>query len=62
MRMLERLVMEQVDALQGSEAYGKYILENNVGERLITNGDALNDAMEAGYLFEEFLESIGMEY
>ena len=54
--------MEQVDALQGSEAYGKYILENNVGERLITNGDALNDAMEAGYLFEEFLESIGMEY
>jgi hypothetical protein len=34
----------------------EYIMENCHGERVIGNGDALIEAMEQGYLYEEFRE------
>jgi hypothetical protein len=34
-------------------------MENCGGERIICNGDTLTQAMEEGYLWDEFLESIG---
>lgn len=36
------------------DKYAEYIMENCHGERIIGNGDMLIDAMESGYLYEEF--------
>lgn len=36
------------------DTYATYILENCQGERSIGNGDMLIEAMESGYLYEEF--------
>jgi hypothetical protein len=39
------------------EAYAEFIMLHSVGsERVVCNGDALIDAMEAGYLADEFLD------
>ena len=48
--------MHALDDLQYSPAYGDFIMNN--GDRLICNGDALLEAMEDAYLFDEFLTSI----
>lgn len=48
-----------LDDLQYSDMYAEYIMENSKGDRAICNGDMLIEAMEEGYLWEEFLESIG---
>ncbi len=37
-------------------AYGKYIMDHCAGDRLICNGDTLLQAIEDGYLWEDFLE------
>ena len=47
-----------IDDLQYSDEYAQFIMNNCYGERTICNGDTLLAAMEDGYLFEEFLESI----
>ena len=47
--------------LQYSSAYAEYIMENSKGDRVICNGDTLTEAMEDGYLFEEFLNSLVKE-
>ena len=47
--------------LQYSDAYAEYIMENSKGDRVICNGDTLTEAMEDGYLFEEFLNSLVKE-
>lgn len=49
-----------LDDLQYSDEYGEYILTHN-DERCIANGDMLLVLMEEGFLFEEFLNSIGYE-
>lgn len=49
---------QQIDDLLYSDEYAAYIMENSKGERVICNGDTLLEAMEDGYLFEEFLDSI----
>ena len=36
------------------DTYAQYIMENCQGERSIGNGDMLIEAMESGYLYEEF--------
>jgi hypothetical protein len=43
-----------------SSEYAEYIMTNSTGERLICNGDTLLAAQEDGYLFDEFLLSIGL--
>lgn len=47
------------DELQYSEEYAEYIIKHNNGQRIICNGDTLTCAMEDGYLFDDYLESIG---
>ena len=44
--------------LQYSNEYAEYITSNACGDRVICNGDTLLEAMEDGYLFEEFLKSL----
>ena len=48
----------ELDDLQMSSEYADYIIENAGGERVICNGDTLIIAMEEGYLWKEFLESL----
>ena len=50
---------QSIDDLSMSSEYADYIMENCGGERIICNGDTLTQAMEEGYLWDEFLESIG---
>ena len=47
---------QSLDDLQYSEEYSTYIMEHSKGDRIICSGDTLLEAMEDGYLFEEFLE------
>lgn len=36
------------------EEYSEYIMNNCHGDRIICNGDTLIEALESGYLYEEF--------
>lgn len=45
-----------LDDLMYSDEYSSYIMERAGGDRLICNGDALTQAMEDGYLWDEFIE------
>jgi hypothetical protein len=47
---------KELDELSNSAAYAEYIGEHST--RSIGSGDALLDAMESGYLWEDFLESL----
>ena len=49
-----------LDDLQYSPEYSEYIMNNTKGDRVICNGDTLTEAQGDGYLFEEFLESMGI--
>ncbi len=51
---------QTLDELHQSDAYADFIM-NNPDDRPICNGDMLLEAMEDGYLFDEFLASIGMK-
>lgn len=44
-----------------SDGYAEYIMEHAGGDRIICNGDTLLAAMEDGYLFNDYLESIDVE-
>jgi hypothetical protein len=44
------------------EPYSQYIMDNCAGDRLICNGDMLVGAIEDGYLWEDYLDSIGYYY
>ena len=52
--------LTQMENMQDSDAYVQYIMDNSAGERLICNGDTLLEAMEDGYLFEEFAATLGL--
>lgn len=50
---------QQLEDLSYSSEYAEYIMNNgDNSERNIHNGDSLLLAMEDGYLFDEFLESL----
>ena len=36
--------------------YATYIMENSKGDLAIGNGDSLLEAMEAGYMMDEFID------
>ncbi len=36
------------------DQYSEFILEHSKGDRIIGNGHQLTEAMESGYLFDEF--------
>lgn len=48
-----------IEQLQWSDQYAEFIMANCNGDRVICNGDTLIEAQEDGYLFDEFLQSIG---
>lgn len=49
---------DQLDEYRYSEDYAEYLMANaDPTEVVICNGDTLLDAMESGYLFDEFLTS-----
>ena len=50
----------ELDELSYSSEYAEYIMDNCHGERVICNGDTLIQAQEDFYLWEEFLESVGL--
>ena len=41
-----------------SAEYAEFIINNSFGNRVICNGDSLLEAMEQGYMYQEFLETI----
>ena len=47
--------MEQKDYIP----YSEYIMKHCGGDRIICNGDTLIGAIEDGYLWEDYLDSIG---
>lgn len=49
-----------LDELHQSDTYANFIMDHP-DDRPICNGDMLLEAMEDGYLFDEFLASIGYE-
>ena len=56
------MTSEQLDELCHSEEYAEYIMKNG-SRRIICNGNMLLEAMESGYLFDEFVamkETAGM--
>lgn len=38
------------------DEYSSYIMEHCGGDRIICNGDTLIDAIESGYLYDEFID------
>lgn len=49
---------DQYDLDNGlQDLHMEYIMENCGGDRLIGNGDMLIEAMEDGYLYEEFRDN-----
>lgn len=40
------------------DLYADYIMEHAPGDRIIANGDMLIEAMEDGYLFEDFADEM----
>ena len=49
----DSLSNREIDSLGESDEYAEFIMAN--GDRLICNGNMLLEAMEDGYLFDEFL-------
>ncbi len=58
---MRKVTEAELDDLAYCDDYASYIMENSGGDRVICNGDTLLVAMEDGYLFDDFLESIGVD-
>jgi hypothetical protein len=62
MKLLRQVSAERLEDLTYSDEYAEYIMQNGDPEGfVICNGDSLLTAMEAGYLFKEFLASRGID-
>lgn len=53
--MIDDIEDNILDDLSYSADYAEYIMRNCGNDRLICNGDMLLEAMEDGYLWDEFL-------
>lgn len=58
-KQLEILNDTELDELQFSDEYAGYIMDHCGGDRVVCNGDTLLEAQEDGYLFVDFLASLG---
>lgn len=56
--MNKELTLSEMEDLQYSPEYANYIMDSD-SDRPICNGNMLTEAMEEGFLFEEFVTSIG---
>jgi len=62
MKLLRQVSAERLEDLAYSDEYAEYIMQNGDPEGFVVcNGDGLLDAMESGYLFNEFLASRGID-
>jgi len=52
--------LNEMEEAQMSSAYAEFIMERGKGDCPICNGGMLLEAIEDGYLFEEFLNTIGL--
>lgn len=52
---------QEVGQQEMDDAYAEYVMEHCHGDRLICNGDTLINAMEDGYLYDDFMDSIGVK-
>ncbi len=57
---MKSMTAQQIDDLTYSSEYAEYIMTNCNGARVICNGDTLLQAQEDLFLFDDFLESIGV--
>jgi hypothetical protein len=57
--MTQNVLDKTVDDLAYSNEYADYLMKHS--ERPICNGDMLLEQMEEGYMFDEFLTSIGIK-
>jgi len=46
----------KVEAGDYDSEYAEFIMDNCGGDRIVCNGDTLIEAMESGYLFDEFVD------
>lgn len=61
MNMSRRVITQnEAEDLSYSEEYAEYVMEHSAGDRIIGNGDALLAAMEDCYLWDDFLDSMGL--
>ena len=59
---MKQLTENQLDDLSYSPEYAEYIMENcDPSEVIICDGDTLLNAMENGYLWNEFCASINVD-
>lgn len=58
---MKTVALNELDDLSYSAQYADYIMAHSAGDRVICNSDTLLEAMEDGYLFDEFLVSIGAD-
>ena len=56
--MTEQEFDRAFDNWELEDAYAEYIMERCGGDRMICNGDTLIEAMEDGYLFDSFKDSL----
>jgi hypothetical protein len=49
---------KKFDNNEYDDAYATYIMDNCAGDRMIGSGDMLITAIEEGYLYERFCDSI----
>ena len=60
-KFLRKVSNERLDELMFSSDYAEYIMDNCHGERVICNGDTLLAAQEDMYLWQDFLNSKGID-
>lgn len=60
-KFLRKVSNETLDELMFSSDYAEYIMDNCHGERVICNGDTLLAAQEDMYLWQDFLNSKGID-
>lgn len=58
---MREVSLTEMEDMQYSEGYAAYIMKHgNNSDRTICDGDTLTLAMEDGYLFEEYMASLGL--
>ena len=63
MKLLRQVSAERLEDFAYSDEYAEYVMRNGDPEDFVVcNGDGLLEAMEAGYLFKEFLATMGIDH
>ena len=55
---MKNLTNKMIEELMYSNEYAEFLMNDCKGEIVICNGDTLTEAMESGFMFEEFLATL----